>query len=1036
MKCKLVTLLAILFLCSCGNFASAWTTVGDGIEYQEFTTSDPNRLFVCRMLRSNTNATLESYFPNGKLSGGTQIVRNQAALLDESISWWGQTWGARNDVIAAVNGDFWDLSTLIPTGGQIHSGWYCKRFTEYGGQSGFGWTVNRVPFMGDCAMHTASKQFITYPGTGNTQQFQGINRSRGSGELVIYTPQWANTTLTDNTGSEVLVELTTPFLIKPSTNYIYGYVREIRQSLGSTPIPFDHIVLSATGAAATTMLNNVSVGAEVRVSQEITGLTPDCSTSSGPDWTKTYASVGGNFMFLRNGVVQSTTNAGLTNNAPRTAIAYNDTYIYLVVVDGRQSGYSIGMSMSALGQWCINNLGATYGMNQDGGGSSTMVVNGVLKNSPSDGSERAVANSFMMVNVLPKQQTTTFTSGQQVTTNASASLRLGPGTNYGVLATISSGTTGTVQSHAMNGVLAKGYNWWKVSFSGNVGWVAESLLVGGGGCTAPSITTHPSAVSVNAGATASFTVAATGTTPLTYQWQKNSVNLSNGGDISGATSTTLSIANCEEADEGNYRCVVTNACGNATSNNAWLDVNSGGGGAEIILDEDQGTWSGSWSLSTGAGTNAYNGDYKYSITASSETAWYKWTPNITSAGDYAVYVMFRSGSNRPTDARYTIYYNGGSQTYSVDQTINGGTWILLGTKSFASGTAGYVKLGNNSAVTGKAVIADAVKWVQVGSSGPTITTQPSAQNVCPGSSANFTVAASGSGTLTYQWQKNQVNLSNGGHYSGVTTATLTVSSCDSNDAANYRCVVTDSTGSTNSNEAALTLKTTTAITTQPANASVNAGSTATFSIAAEGTNLTYQWRKNGTNLSNGGDISGATSTTLSIANCEEADEANYSCVVTGDCGSATSNNAWLDVNSGGGGTEVILDEDQGTSSGAWSLSTGAGTNAYNGDYKWASSATSETAWYKWTPNLTGSGNYAVYVMFRSGTNRATNAPYTIYYSGGSQTHNVNQTTAGGTWVLLGTKYFTSGTSGYVKLSNNTGSTGKVVIADAVRWVPQ
>ena len=57
--------------------------------------------------------------------------------------------------------------------------------------------------------------------------------------------------------------------------------------------------------------------------------------------------------------------------------------------------------------------------------------------------------------------------------------------------------------------------------------------------------------------------------------------------------------------------------------------------------------------------------------------------------------------------------------------------------------------------------------------------------------------ATGEGTLTYQWQKNGANLSNGGHYSGVTTATLTISTADTNDAANYRCVVTNAYGSAN-----------------------------------------------------------------------------------------------------------------------------------------------------------------------------------------------------------------------------------------------
>ena len=58
---------------------------------------------------------------------------------------------------------------------------------------------------------------------------------------------------------------------------------------------------------------------------------------------------------------------------------------------------------------------------------------------------------------------------------------------------------------------------------------------------------------------------------------------------------------------------------------------------------------------------------------------------------------------------------------------------------------------------------------------PTITQQPRTANVCAGGTAVFTVAASGSGTLTYQWQKYGVNVTDGGHRSGTTSPTLPIS---------------------------------------------------------------------------------------------------------------------------------------------------------------------------------------------------------------------------------------------------------------------
>jgi hypothetical protein len=182
------------------------------------------------------------------------------------------------------------------------------------------------------------------------------------------------------------------------------------------------------------------------------------------------------------------------------------------------------------------------------------------------------------------------------------------------------------------------------------------------------------------------------------------------------------------------------------------------------------------------------------------------------------------------------------------------------------------------------------------SSGPTIILQPAAQSVCPGATATFTVSATGSGTLSYQWQKNGSNLTDDGHYSGCTTATLTVTNADINDAANYRCAVSDSNGTTNSNQAVLTLKPATTITQHPSNQAVPWGQTATFTVAAEGDSpLSYQWQKNGSNLTNDGHYSGCTTATLTITNVDSNDAANYRCAVTGGCSSVTSDAASLTV---------------------------------------------------------------------------------------------------------------------------------------------
>jgi hypothetical protein len=93
---------------------------------------------------------------------------------------------------------------------------------------------------------------------------------------------------------------------------------------------------------------------------------------------------------------------------------------------------------------------------------------------------------------------------------------------------------------------------------------------------------------------------------------------------------------------------------------------------------------------------------------------------------------------------------------------------------------------------------------------PSITQQPFNQTVAAGGMAGFTVGATGSDPLSYQWQKSVADgppshLSDGGHYSGVLTPTLAINGADNNDAALYRCVVTNAYGSTNSSAATLTV---------------------------------------------------------------------------------------------------------------------------------------------------------------------------------------------------------------------------------------
>jgi hypothetical protein len=497
-----------------------WTVIAPGIEYQKFTLPDPNNIFVVRMDRTNQNVTLESSIANGKLAEGRETVSEMYSRYDQALNFWGGSsnppnWGERNQVVVAINGSYFDYSNGMPQGGQVQSGWYAKRFDNLGGWSGFSWKLDRSAFIGECVFHRPEKQVITYPATGNVQQITQVNTIRGTDELVMYTSHYNTRTGTSNAGVEVVVEMARPTMILPSPAYASGIVRQIRNNEGNSLIPFNSIVLSAVGNQAPILLANVQVGSEVRISQEITSYLPDCSTPEALNWTKTYSSVQGAFFYLKDEQIRDFNDPGATNRNPRTAIAYNEHYIFFIVVDGRDAEHSIGMTIHQLALFTRDTLTATSAVAQDGGGSSTMVINGLVVNntfcnnyvctnsrvylpliknnsdttpsavpvnqsiirSPA-GIERAVANGMLMVITQPGEFSTKFSPGKTVTTLANVDLRLGPGTNYAAFTTLPQGTHGVIadQMNGLNGVLAKSGYWWYVNFSNASGWVSEDVL--------------------------------------------------------------------------------------------------------------------------------------------------------------------------------------------------------------------------------------------------------------------------------------------------------------------------------------------------------------------------------------------------------------------------------------------------------------------------------------------------------------------------------------------------------------------------------
>ncbi len=535
--------------------ALAWAPVAPGIEYQEFYLPDPNVVYVARMDRHNTQCYIDSGIANNRINGTAQTPPSQAALFDDAVNYWGQDWGHRNDVIVTINGDYWDTSDYLPLSGQTMTGWGIK---NVGSAAYFGWTQARLPGAGVGAL---SNMRVRYAG-GASQTIDDINVPRTADQLILYTNHYAAVTPANTTGLEVLVEMTRPVGSVRSGDAVVGYVRAIRPNQGSTKIPFDHVVLSAAGTAATTLQNNVAPGDRISISMAF--------YTYGQDWSNLYAAVGGLFLLssVESSGAQAVPMGGLV--APRTASAYNDDYVYFVVVDGR-SATSIGMDFSELAYFCRTTLGAKFAISHDGGGSSCMVVNGVVKNDPSDGHPRSVPNTLMMCINQPKVQSTSFKSGDTVKATGTTTLYSGPGSNFLSFGSVASNTTGTLLDHSLRGVYAKGYPYWNVDFSGTTGWVRESNLTRTAASNLPVITAHPADVTAcPTTGEAVFFVSANGTGVLRYQWQHHGVDLAEGGHFSGVNTPVLTITHIADEDAGSYRCVITDDNGSITSYSAAL----------------------------------------------------------------------------------------------------------------------------------------------------------------------------------------------------------------------------------------------------------------------------------------------------------------------------------------------------------------------------------------------------------------------------------------------------------------------------------
>ncbi|MEO7484269.1 MAG: T9SS type A sorting domain-containing protein [Ferruginibacter sp.] len=290
------------------------------------------------------------------------------------------------------------------------------------------------------------------------------------------------------------------------------------------------------------------------------------------------------------------------------------------------------------------------------------------------------------------------------------------------------------------------------------------------GCTGQAISAQPTNTTSCAGTTATFTVTATGSAPITYQWQVSTTgpggpwnNILNSGIYSGATSGTLTITGVTSGMSGyQYRSVVSGCSSPVTSNPVILTVATTISGGTVTPA----------TIAVCSGLNT-----SFSVAAAGSGLAYQWQVSTNNGGTW---------TNLPGETNATL------NIPSVNLSMNNNQYRVT-----LNGTCSSNTISN-------AVILSVLAPV-------VINNQPQNFSGCAGASAIYSVAATGN-SLTYQWQESInagafSNISNGGNYSGATTNSLTIANLPLNMTGNtYRVIVTGTPcGAVTSNVATLTV---------------------------------------------------------------------------------------------------------------------------------------------------------------------------------------------------------------------------------------
>ena len=212
--------------------------------------------------------------------------------------------------------------------------------------------------------------------------------------VVLFTPRFGRRTLTRRCYEFTLRQIELPLTGKYTSRFV---VTEVNPR-GNSIIPFDGVVLAIEPRLARDWVGKISKSTAGTL--EI-ALTPK-------KWQRVQQGLGGNLRLVRDGKVEpelivfgesrggsARSHRNAASRHPRSALGFNDKKLFLIAIDGRQPGYSMGMTLYQMGTF-FSELGIKHAINFDGGSSSTLWALGRVANSPAHGYERRIFNVAMI----------------------------------------------------------------------------------------------------------------------------------------------------------------------------------------------------------------------------------------------------------------------------------------------------------------------------------------------------------------------------------------------------------------------------------------------------------------------------------------------------------------------------------------------------------------------------------------------------------------------------------------------------------------